>query len=105
MKFAFLTLCVLGLTVGVNGQAGVSPAEASWKWTEGTVGPGTPHELPNGHVQMTNRLTAKNVEIRIGNSVITADVAEVGDWRGVTGPVDIALAGNVHVKTVLDHSR
>jgi hypothetical protein len=51
---------------------------------------------------MAARLTAQGVEIRIGNSILVADEAEVSNWAGSTGPVEIQVRGNVRLKTILD---
>jgi hypothetical protein len=101
MRRVFLTLGVLGLTIGVNGQSGVTPAEARWKASEMTI---TPHmrDLPNGHKQGYSSLAAKTVEIRIGDTVVTADAAEVADWKGAPGRTTIVLSGNVRLTTVLN---
>jgi hypothetical protein len=104
MPIGFLLSGVLVLTVGVNGQSGVqSPqADASWKTTTISVGPGERFTLPDGRTGITSRATAQGVEIRIGNSVLVADEAEVANWTGSTGPAEIQLRGNVRLKTVLD---
>jgi hypothetical protein len=101
MRRVFLILCVLALTIGVNGQTGVTPTEARWTASEMAV---IPHvrNLPNGHKQGYSSLTAKNVEIRIGDTVITADAAEVADWKGSPGLTNIVLSGNVRLTTVLN---
>jgi hypothetical protein len=58
--------------------------------------------MVEGGQRVVHILRARTVEIRIGNSVITADEASVDDWNGSTGPVEIVLNGNVRVRTVLD---
>ena len=100
MRTGFLVLCLLGLTVVLNGQAGTAPAEARWQWESATVGADI--RILQGGQKAVHVLRAKTVEIRIGNTVITADEASVDNWIGSTGPVDIALTGNVRVRTVLD---
>jgi hypothetical protein len=42
------------------------------------------------------------LEIHIGDAIITAEAAEVANWIGATGPVEIVLTGNVRLKTILD---
>jgi hypothetical protein len=101
MRIGFLALCVLGLTVGLNGQAGTAPAEARWQINSPRV-ISYSRPLPDGKTRTAALLQAQSVEIRIGNTVITADQASVDDWLGATGPVEIALTGNVRVRTVLD---
>lgn len=101
-RLVLLASCILGLTIGLNGQTGIAPAEATWTTAQISVGPGPMRDLPNGHRQTTSHLTAKTVEIRVGNTIITADAAEVSDWPGSVGPVDIVLTGNVHIRTVLN---
>ena len=101
-RIVLLASCMLGLTIGLNGQTGVAPSEATWTTAQISVGPGPVREMPDGHRLMTSRVAAKTVEIRVGQTIITADAAEVGDWVGAVGPVDIVLTGNVHVRTVLD---
>ena len=104
MRIGFLLLAVLALAVGVNGQAGVQSPEADATWTTSTisVGPGDRFTLPDGRTGIASRATAQGVEIRLGNSVLVADEAEVANWTGSTGPAEIQLRGNVRLKTVLD---
>jgi hypothetical protein len=101
MRLASLILCVLGLAIGVSGRAGVAPAEARWRASKIVVIPDN-QKLPDGTLQGRSRVEAKNVEIRIGDAIITAEAADVAGWRGAPGPVEIVLTGNVRVKTVLN---
>lgn len=106
MRIAFVLLAVLGLTIGVGGQSGVQApqAQATWKTDAMSIaiGSGDKVTLPGGRAGMAARLVAQGVEIRIGNSILVADEAEVSNWAGSTGPAEVQLRGNVRLRTVLD---
>lgn len=103
MRIGFLILGVFALTVGVNGQSGVQTPTPEATWNTRTLSVGSDSQrLPDDAVLVYSRVNAEGVEIRIGNSVILADGAEVARWAGSTGPVEIKLTGHVVLKTVLD---
>jgi len=106
MRVSLLLFCILGLTIGVNGQA-APPGEANWKADQTTIeattrliGDGT-----GGAQVAIIRMTLRGVEIRIGNAVITADSAQTTDIGVGPIPREFVLSGNVRLRTVLDLSK
>jgi lipopolysaccharide export system protein LptA len=109
MRTAILCLCVLGLTIVVNGQDksaplfAVKPSPAAiLKARQIEVGVVETSVRREGEpMVMKSRVVAKgDVEIRIGQSLITADEAEIR--YGAPGePDDVELRGNVRLKAHL----
>jgi lipopolysaccharide export system protein LptA len=88
MRTAFLCLCVLGLTMVVNGQDAVAPPLA----------PDT--TLFTSTMQVgAGPTVAKNVEIHVGSTVVTADEAEIRYGVAPGKPDEVDLRGNVRMKT------
>ena len=118
MRTVILCLCLLGLTMGVSGQ---DKADFARRVAEATVliddGPPAAilkaRKLEVGVVpsvqgkdttttmRMQSRVVAKgDVEIRIGQSIISADEAEIR-YGGPGEQDDVELRGNVRLKAHL----
>jgi len=118
MRAAILCLCLLGLTLAVNGQDKpvfigrpdkgapiftVTPSPAAiLKARQMEVGVVETRVSREGEpMVMKSRVVAKgDVEIRIGQSLITADEAEIR-YGGPGEPDDVELRGNVRLKAHL----
>jgi hypothetical protein len=104
MRIGFLLLAVVAIAVGVKGQSSAqSPRpDATWRTSSLSVA-AEMQRLPDGTTITRPKMTAEAVEIRVGNSILVADRAEVVvNWAGSTGPAEIRLIGNVVLKTVLN---
>ena len=65
------------------------------------VGVSEPQVLRDGGLAVLSRVVGKDVEIRIGSTLITADEAEIR--YGAHGEQsDVQLRGNVHLKAILE---
>ena len=108
MRTAILCLCVLGLTIVVNGQDKSAPLftvkpspAAILKARQLEVGVAETSVRRQGEpLVMKSRVVAKGVEIRIGQSLITADEAEIR-YGGPGEPDDVELRGSVRLKAHL----
>jgi hypothetical protein len=120
MKTVFLCLCVLGLAIVVNGQEKSGPGfmggqdkgaplftvkpspAAILKARQMEVGVVETSVRREGEpLVIKSRVVAKgDVEIRIGQSFITADEAEIR-YGGPGEPDDVELRGNVRLKAHL----
>ena len=106
MKPFLLGLCVLGLTVGTNGQESnraVYVRSAAMLLTASQVHPEVrTRVLPSGFNETYSVVLAKGVEIRIGSAVLTADEAEYALSAVATDkPTDIQLRGNIRLNGTL----
>lgn len=101
MKTAAACLCILGLTMVINGQETGAPSNqpvARMLIGSMEVGSAPVKILPGGGSQIGSRAVAKNVEIQVGSAVVTADEAEIR--YGAPGqPDELDLRGNVRMKT------
>lgn len=120
MRTALLCLCVLGLTMVASGQDKAEPVFMGGQDKGGPLFTVTPspaailkaRQMQVGVVEtrvrregepvvMKSRVVAKgDVEIRIGQSLITADEAEIR-YGGPGEPDDVELRGNVRLKAHL----
>lgn len=111
MKLFLLGLCVLGLTVGANGQEGsravyVRPAAVLLTASQVQGGVIRTRVLPNGLTEKYEVVVAKGVEIRMGSAVLTADEAEYSLSAVATDvPTDIQLRGNIRLNGTVELAR
>ena len=105
MRIVTACLCVLGLTIVANSQekgarVADTPPAAVLKARQLEVGV-VPAVQANGATTTRSRVVAKgDVEIRLGQSIITADEAEIR--YGAPGePDDVELRGHVRLKAHL----
>jgi hypothetical protein len=111
MKPFLLGLCVLGLTVGANGQEGSRPVyvrSAAVLLTASQVQPGVirTRVLPTGFSEKYSVVIAKGVELRMGSATLTADEAEYSISAVATDkPTDIQLRGHVRLNGTLELAR
>jgi hypothetical protein len=99
MRTICLSLCALALTMAVSGQGLVAPSapDATILISEMEVGLGPARTIPGGGTEIRGFAVAKNVEIHVGSTVVTADEAEIR--YGVAGePDQVDLRGNVRMK-------
>lgn len=88
MRTAVLCLCVLGLTMVVNGQDAVAPP----------IAPDTTTMFVGSMRVGAGPAVAKNVEIHVGSTIVTADEAEIR-YGAAGGKLDeVDLRGNVRMK-------
>jgi hypothetical protein len=109
MRTALLTLCLLGLAMGVMGQTTVAPQTQDTHSAQlpttpvlyDTVPPTAMLKCASFSVDMASavmsRVVAKNVEIQMGDNVLVADEATI-QYQATGDRDDVELRGNVHLK-------
>ena len=107
MRIVLSCLAMLALTMAVSGQdiAPTAPvkatSEAIMQARQMQVGVFELQVLRDGGLAVLSRVVGKDVEIRIGSTLITADEAEIR--YGAHGEQsDVQLRGNVHLKAILE---
>ena len=107
MRIVLSCLAILALTMVVSGQVSAptdtvkaTPPEAILQARQMQVGVSEPQLRRDGGLTVRSHVVGKDVEIRIGSTLITADEAEIR--YGAHGEQsDVKLRGNVHLKAIL----
>ncbi len=111
MRMAFLVVCLVGLTVGLNGQMGVQAPGITFSTPDGQVLSSLacgevavhPGRITVGQQGSSTIWVGQNVRITIGSTVITAESAVIENWAA-GGPQSIRsvqLKGNVELKGIV----
>jgi hypothetical protein len=108
MRIAFLVVCLVGLTVGLNGQTGVQAPAITFTTPDGQVLPSLacgdaaihPGRITVGQQGSSTIWVGQNVRITIGSTVITAESAVIENWAvgGAQSIRAVQLKGNVELK-------